>query len=229
MIYCIVVEDELASQEILLSRIRSLYPEILIKACFRHKDEVLQFLSKHHVDLIFLDNHIIGGFGIQVLQQVHLPSTEIIFTTAYTDYAIDALNYGATYYLLKPFNEQQFKMAVDRALQRISERKRILMIGARQNSLVNLDEVMYIKSDGVYSEFIMSDSTKVISSRNIGLFETRLSIHHFYRIHHSYIVNLDFVMTVEKGPKPVVYLKDGTTHLPVSQRKAKAFYDTFGI
>lgn len=229
MIHGLVVEDEVASQEVLLSHIKELYPEIQIKACIREKDEAVRYLKKNSVDIVFMDNHLLGGLGLQVLQEVSLSSTEVIFITAYTDYAIDALNYGATYYLLKPYKEQQFKSAVDRALQRVSERKRILMVGARQDSMVHLDEVMYVKSDGVYSEFIMQDKSRVICSKNIGTFEARLSLHHFYRIHHSIIVNVDYVATVEKGANPIVRLKDGVTELPVSQRKAKAFFETFGF
>jgi two-component system LytT family response regulator len=227
MIHCVVIEDEIASQEILTARLRSMYPEIQIDAMIGDKSEAVAYLKKNRVDLVFMDNHLVGGMGLQVLQESNLISTEVIFITAYSEYAIEALNNGATYYLLKPYNDSQFRESVDRALQRIGDRRRILMVGAKQDTMIHLDDVMYIESDGVYSVFHMVDGTKVISSRNLGVFESRLSPYNFYRIHHSVIVNVDHIATVEKGQNPSIRLKDGHTELSISQRKAKAFFDAF--
>jgi len=227
MIHCVIIEDEIASQEILTARLRTMYPEIQIDAMIGEKSEAVAYLKKNRVDLVFMDNHLIGGMGLQVLQESNLMNSEVIFITAYTEYAIEALNNGATYYLLKPYNDSQFRESVDRALQRIGDRRRILMVGAKQDTMIHLDDVMYIESDGVYSVFCMVDGTKVISSRNLGVFESRLSLYNFYRIHHSVIVNVDHIATVEKGQNPSIRLKDGKTELSISQRKAKAFFDAF--
>jgi len=229
MITCAIIDDEITSQEILISRVRALYPEIEIKAVIRDRPAAVSFLRSNRLDLVFLDNHLIGGQGLQVLKEAEMVNVEVIFVTAYTEYAMEALNNGATYYLLKPYTEDQFRIAVDRALQRISDRRRILMVGAKHDKMIHLDEVLYIESDGVYSIFHMLDSSKVISSKNMGMFETRLSSYHFYRIHNSTIVNMDFIDRVEKGSNPVVRLKDGKTELPISRRKAKAFFETFGF
>jgi len=227
MLRCAVIEDELASRDILLERIRIFYPELEIKTTIREKDEAVDFLNKNQMDLVFLDNHLIGGRGLQVLKEADPKNTEVIFVTAYTDYAMEALNSGATYYLLKPFSDAQFREAVDRALRRIANRRRILMVGVKQDTMIYLDDVMYIESDGVYSVFHMKDGSRIVSSKNLGIFEKRLSFYNFYRIHHSLIVNVDYIDIVEKGANPVVRLKDGITRLPVSQRKAKAFFEAF--
>lgn len=229
MIRCAVIEDEFASRDILLERIKIFYPELEIKSTIRGKEEAVEFLNKNPIDIVFMDNHLIGGLGLQVLKEANLKSTEVIFVTAYTEYAIEALNSGAAYYLLKPFSDAQFREAVDRALMRIGERRRILMVGAKQDTMIHLDDVMYIASDGVYSVFHMKDGMNIISSKNLGLFENRLSFYDFYRIHHSLIVNVDYIDIVEKGANPMVKLKDGATKLPISQRKAKAFFEAFGF
>jgi len=229
MITCAIIDDEIASQEILISRVRTLYPEIEVKAAIREKDAAVAYLKANRLDLVFMDNHLIGGQGLQVLQETGMVNVEVIFVTAYTNYAMEALNNGATYYLLKPYSEEQFRQAVDRALQRISDRRRILMVGAKQDTMIHLDEVAYIESDGVYSVFYLVDGSKVISSRNLGVFESRLSSYNFYRIHHSVIVNVDQIATVEKGPNPVVRLKGSRIEHPISRRKAKAFFETFGF
>jgi len=227
MIRCAVIEDELASRDILLERIGLFYPELEIKSTIREKDEAVDFLNKNHMDIVFLDNHLIGGSGLQVLKEADPKNTEVIFVTAYTDYAIEALNNGATYYLLKPFSDAQFREAVDRALRRIANRRRILIVGSKQNTIIHLDDVRYIESDGVYSVFHMKDESKIVSSKNLGMFENRLSFYNFYRIHHSVLVNVDYIEIVEKRPKLLVKLKNGVVSLPVSQRKAKAFFEAF--
>lgn len=229
MIRCAIIEDELASRDILIERLRTFYPELEIKATIREKVEAVEFLTKNKVDLVFMDNHLIGGLGVQVLKEADMKNMEVIFVTAYTDYALEALNYGAAYYLLKPFSDGQFREAVDRALRKISDRRRFLMVGTKQDTMIHLNEVNYIKSEGVYSVFHMKDGRKVISSKNLGLFESRLSFYNFYRIHHSLIVNVDEIACVEKGSNPMVKLKNGEIKLPVSQRKAKAFFETFGF
>jgi two-component system, LytTR family, response regulator len=229
MIQCALIEDELASRDILIERLRTFYPELEIKATIREKGEAVKFLTKNRVDLVFMDNHLIGGLGVQVLKEVEMKNMEVIFVTAYTDYALEALNHGATYYLLKPFSDTQFREAVDRALKKISERRRFLMVGTKQDTMIHLNEVNYIESEGVYSVFHMKDGSKVISSKNLGLFESRLSFYNFYRIHHSLIVNVDEIACVEKGVNPMVKLKNGAIKLPISQRKAKAFFETFGF
>jgi two-component system LytT family response regulator len=227
MIRCAIIEDELPSRDILVNLIKTFYPELEIKSAIREKGQAVNFLNKNQVDIVFMDNHLIGGMGLQVLDEADVKNTEIIFITAYTDYAVEALNNGATYYLLKPFSEAQFREAVDRALKRIGDRRRILMVGAKHDTMIHLDHVRYIESDGVYSVFHMNDGNRVISSKNLGVYESRLSFYNFYRIHHSLIVNVDYIDTVEKGSSPMVKLKDGTTRLPVSQRKAKAFFEAF--
>lgn len=229
MIRCAIIEDELASVEILMDRIKKYYPELYIQTALREKKESVDFLNKHKIDLIFMDNHLIGGFGMQVLKEVDTQGLEVIFVTAYTEYAIEALNYGATYYLLKPYSDNQFKEAIDRALIRIHDRRRILMIGAKQDTMIQLDDVLFIQSEGVYSVFHLKDGQKVISSKNLGVYENRLSSYNFFRIHHSLIVNIDYVAHVQKGSQPMLVLKDGITYLPVSHRKAKYFFKAFGF
>jgi two-component system LytT family response regulator len=84
---------------------------------------------------------------------------------------------------------------------------------------------MFIQSAGAYSVFTLSNKSTIMASKNLGYFEKRLPTDTFFRIHHSYIVNIKHVVKVKNGPAPLLVLADGVTILPVSQRKAKAVFD----
>jgi two-component system LytT family response regulator len=87
---------------------------------------------------------------------------------------------------------------------------------------------MYIESEGAYTFFVLSNKEKEISSRNLGSFEDKLPADRFFRIHHSYIVNINYIERVERGESLFVQLTDGETRLPISQRRSKAFFEHLG-
>ena len=120
MINCVIVEDELSGQMLLRERLARLFPEVSIVGLFDQPKQAIDFLESQKVDLVFLDNRLKGGYGLDVLQRFPEPEFEVIITTAYTEYAIDALNSGALYYLLKPFSEEDFMLAVELALKKIA-------------------------------------------------------------------------------------------------------------
>lgn len=231
MIRCLIVEDEKSSQELLLSRINKAFPEITVVGAMASVGEAVDFLKRNRVEILFLDNQIKGGMGLDILAQVpSCADSEVIFTTAYSEYAVEALNAGATHYLLKPYSEKEFEQAVHKAFSRIHLKKGSLVIGQQGSKrILSLDSLIYIKSEGAYTLFIMQDGSQETSSRNLGFFERRLPGERFFRIHHSYIVNLNFVAELERGESPNILLTDGETRLPVSQRRAKAFFERINM
>jgi two-component system LytT family response regulator len=100
MIKCVIVEDELPAQALLADKLKRLFPEIAIMCMFDYMQEAVNYLSHNKVDLVFLDNRLKGGFGLDVIEQTGHLDFEVIFATAYSEYAVDALNKGAIFYLL---------------------------------------------------------------------------------------------------------------------------------
>jgi two-component system LytT family response regulator len=223
MIKCVIVEDEPLAQALLADKLKRLFPEITIKCIIDNKQEAVTYLSHNKLDLVFLDNRLKGGFGLDVIEQtVHL-GFEVIFATAHSEYAMDALNKGAIFYLLKPFSEKDFSTAIEKAIRKINEKKMLLSID--NDTIVKLDDIMFIMSDGAYSVFTLLNKSTIMASKNLGYFDKRLPANSFFRIHHSIIVNIKHVIKVNNGRSPQLLLSDGVTYLSVSQRKAKAVFD----
>jgi two-component system LytT family response regulator len=225
MIKCVIVEDELPAQALLADKLKRLFPEIAIMCMFDYMQEAVDYLSHNKVDLVFLDNRLKGGFGLDVIEQTGHLDFEVIFATAYSEYAVDALNKGAIFYLLKPFSEEDFLTAIEKTIRKINEKKNLLSIGVGNDNIVRLDDIMFIQSSGAYSVFTLLNKNTITASRNLGYFEKRLPANSFFRIHHSIIVNIKHVIKVKNGRSPQLLLSDGVTCLSVSQRKAKAVLD----
>jgi two-component system LytT family response regulator len=225
MIKCVIVEDELPAQALLSDKLKRLFPEIAIQCMIDNKQEAVNYLSHNKVDLVFLDNRLKGGFGLDVIIQTANLDFEVIFATAYSEYAVDALNKGAIFYLLKPFSEEDFSTAIEKTIRKINEKKKYLNIGVGNENIIKLDDIMYIQSEGAYSVFTLLNKSTTMASKNLGYFEKRLPADTFFRIHHSFIVNIKHVVRVKNGPSPQLVLSDGITCLPVSQRKAKAVFE----
>jgi two-component system LytT family response regulator len=223
MIKCVIIEDELLAQALLADKLKRLFPEITIKCIIDNKQEAINYLNHNKVDLVLLDNRLKGGFGLDVIEQTGHLGFEVIFATAYAEYAVDALNKGAVFYLLKPFSENDFSTAIEKAIRKINEKKMLLSID--NDTIVKLDDIIFIQSSGAYSVFTMLDRSTMMASKNLGYFEKRLPANSFFRIHHSVIVNIKHVIKVKNGPSPRLLLSDGVTSLSVSQRKAKAVLD----
>ena len=224
MFKAVIIEDEPHSQQLLLSKVKSFFPEITILAIIDNKADAVSFLNKNKVDLLFLDNHLKGGLGLEVVKQTSRPELEVIYITAYTDYAVEALNHGATYYLLKPFSNDDFKAAVNKALQNTASKKQVQSIAIGNDKLLRLEEIHYILSQGAYTLFHLGPNGTALSSRNLGYYESRLPKEAFYRIHHSCIVNLNQIDRVERGTAPKVILKFEGTELEISTRKSRDFF-----
>lgn len=224
-IRCLIVEDEKSSQELLRWRMKELFPDIEVVRIIDNFLDAVDFLKKQRVDLVFLDNHIKGGTGLGMLSKVPDRDFEVIFSTAYSEYAIEALNNGAAYYLLKPFSKEEFVSAVNKALAKVARSSGLLVIGQGNKMAIHLDQLMYIQSDGAYTLFALNNNRTETSSRNLGYFERKLPSDRFFRIHHSTIVNIDYVGHLERGASPFVLLSDGETRLSVSQRRFKPFFD----
>lgn len=229
MIRCLIVEDEKSSQELLLSRLNKAFPEIAVVGIIASMGEAVDFLKRNKVEILFLDNQIKGGMGLDILTQVPRAGCEVIFTTAYSEYAVEALNLGGTHYLLKPYSEEEFIRAVHKAFSRIYQQTKIIAIGQTNKRIIALDELIYIRSEGAYTVFVLQDGSQETSSKNLGFFEDRLPIDRFFRIHNSFIVNVAFIAVLERGETPNILLADGKTRLPISQRRAKAFFEQINM
>lgn len=243
MIPVILVDDESRSIEVLSSIIKKHCPTINIMGEFTTIDSAYEFISKHEVQLVFLDVDMSPYTGFDLLKKFTKPHFEVIFVTAYDHYAIDAIRFSALYYLLKPVNVLELKEAIVRAeeriqrnelsdislLQKIGDKeniKRIVLNSQKSSEIVDLDEILYLEAENAYTFFHLINGHKIFCSKNLAEYEKMLTQKGFYRIHKSYIVNLAQIASIDKTHGMEIILKN-KTKLPLATRRKEQFLEVF--
>ena len=220
---CLIIEDEKASQDMLINKIKTHFPQINIKAIIDNAPEAISYISKHKLDLVFVDNHIKRGRGMDVINYFQNRNFAVIFSTAFSEYAVEALNNNASYYLLKPYSDNEFITAVEKTLESYTDFSKSIVIGSNKESIL-YQSIVYMKSEGAYTIFYLEGGKTIYTSKNIGYYEKHIPSWCFFRIHHSTIVNTSKIIDIIKNKGVSVLLKNGTS-LSVSNRKSKKFIE----
>ncbi|MBN1224605.1 MAG: response regulator transcription factor [Candidatus Aminicenantes bacterium] len=201
---CLVIDDEPKAVEILSDYIEKV-PNLECAAAFRDPLKAVNYIQNNPVDLLFLDINMPDLSGIQFLNALeHHPL--VIFTTAYSEYALDSYDYDAVDYLLKPIEFDRFLHAVNKAFRRYKERKKgraslrgdrgyIFIKSGKDYHKLDTRSILYIKGTGNYLTFITPH--KEIMTLLTMKEALEILPHHFHRIHKSYIINLDQVELID--------------------------------
>lgn len=231
----IIVEDEANSREILSNYLSKYCPDVSLVGEAESIDEAKKLLKKNKVDLVFLDVEMPFGTGFDFLDQLPERTFETVFVTAYDQYAIDALNNHAAYYLMKPINIDELIKAVD-YVKEIRQKEDTLVDRVLQPKLnkvegkitlpqqdgfqiLNVSDILYCKADDNYTEIYL-ENKKILVSKTLKYFEEALSDFTFARIHKSYLVNVNEVIKYKKGKGGSVVVSNGR-ELLVSAAKKK--------
>ncbi|HEX6223997.1 MAG TPA: LytTR family DNA-binding domain-containing protein, partial [Chryseolinea sp.] len=208
--------------------------------------EATQAVREHAPDVVFLDIQSQRETGFDLLTKLQEIDFEVIFTTAYTEYAIKAFKFSAIDYLLKPIDIEELKKAVARVEKRVSNNMtgrltqlvQNLKLGSNENykiALPTLDGLVFVKiSDILYCEAssnytqIFTTEEKYLVSKTLKEYDDLLSDHNFFRIHNSYLININSIKKYVKGEGGYVVLNNDIS-LDVSKRKKEAFLNKIGI
>lgn len=228
MIKCIIVEDEIAGQVLLKKKLNEFYPKVKVEGVFDNKNDTLNFLKENKdIDLIFLDIEIVGENSINILESIDTSKIETCIITAYQQYAVEALNNNASFYILKPIHDTLFRQGMDQILSRISERREDATILVTQNRItirLKVKEILYIESEGAYSN-IYTINQRFVTSKNLAYYEATLPTSKFYRVHNSFLINLNHIEGIEKEGRTGVINLTNDTEIPISQRKMSKFFE----
>lgn len=203
---CLIVDDEPVARDIIVNYCSHL-PLIHIVAVCGNALEAKKILLEQPIDIIFLDIHLPILDGISFLKVLKNPP-QIIFTTAFKEYAANAFDLEACDYLVKPFSFDRFIVAVDKAVERlmVSDKKTMQKIAKEENYLfvksegkifkINHDELLYAEAKGNYTKIVTTDRviTPNISFMN---FEKMLPPLLFIRVHRSFIINKSKIDHIE--------------------------------
>ncbi|MBB1149723.1 MULTISPECIES: LytTR family DNA-binding domain-containing protein [unclassified Myroides] len=230
-----ILEDEVA----ILKYILSLVVDIPYLQVVGYADSIAKAYPEiiaQQPDLILADIQLKDGSSFELLQRLNSPTTQLIFITAYSQYAIKALNLGALGYLVKPIDDLEFTQAIERCYQKktayLFEKaqiqvaqeqlqtpqlpKRLALKTFHYTQIVCIADIVYCQSDKGYTTFYLANGEKLMVSKVIKEYEDLLIPAQFIRCHQSYMVNTAYISK---------YYKDGYLELtnqasiPVSERK----------
>ena len=237
----IIVEDEANSREILTNYLAKYCPTVNLKGEAASIEEAKKLINDHTLDLVFLDVEMPFGTGFDLLDQLPDRTFETVFVTAYNQYAIDALNNHAAYYLMKPINIDELIKSVDYVAE-IRKKEDALedqVLNPNLNKvdgkitlpqqdgfqILNIADILYCKADDNYTEIYL-ENKKILVSKTLKYSEEALSKFAFARIHKSYLVNVNEVIKYRKGKGGSVVVSNGK-ELLVSASKKKDFLAYF--
>lgn len=240
-----IVDDELHCRENLGHLIQEYCPRLLVSGMASSVSEAKELLKNENPDVVFLDIRMPGGDGFQLLEQIDLSRTAVVFTTAHNEYAIRALKEGAIDYLEKPIDIQELEDCAQRLERRKETREQLpassvqqlLQLGNMKELdkttiptsdgflLVNSSDIVRLEASDSYTKIWMSDGTRHMSSKNIRVFEDRLNPLMFFRTHKSHIINTMYHLKAFSRRDGNVAIMSNGDAVPVSRRKLATFLE----
>lgn len=246
----IIIDDELSGREVLKKLVQLNCPEVAVVNTLNSIETGLHSIREDKPDLVFLDIQMPNASGFDLLNQLDKIDFEIIFVTAHDSFAVRAFKYAAVDYLLKPIKVTELIDAVNRAAERIRNNQnqdnvrfmlekvspvkkvflnnKILLPTLGGYNIIEVSEITYCKSESNYTRFHFTDGKNLVVSKTLKEFESILLENNFFRIHRSYIINLNCIAKYNKGKGGEVVMKDGAV-LEVSREKKDEFLKLFSI
>ncbi len=237
MIRAIIIDDESKARSALKQELAFNCPEIELIGEADSVQSAVELIKTVTPDLLFLDIQLSDGLGFHILEQIDVEEVAVIFTTAYSEYALKAFKTNAIDYLLKPISGEDLRNGVAKAIEnrkfdqgkqlellieqlnlRTGQPNKIVLKDIHKTYFVKTDEILYCEAEGIYTKFVLEDNITILVSKNLKEYESILEPMGFLRTHHSFLVNMGKIKVFDKADGGTLVLDNGK-HIPVSQRK----------
>lgn len=246
MINAILVDDEPRNIRILKNLLEEFCPQVKVAGEAESSEAAIALIRSNQPDLVFLDIEMPFGNAFDLLDKLMPVNFQVIFVTAFDNYALKAFRYCALDYLLKPVDIDDLKTAVQKVLERVKEKdmdqkldiflknikggkSSLQKIGLPTNDglfFTNVENIIRCEASGSYTIIYLADKQKFVVSKSLKEYEDMLPEKDFCRIHHSHIVNLAYVKKYFKGRGGYIEMQDHTS-IEVSTRKRDEFLSKF--
>ena len=242
----IIADDEQNSRDLIERYVEKYCTNLdVISKAVDAKDAIAQ-IKKFKPDLVFLDVEMPFGNAFDVLEQTEELDYQTIFITAYSDYAIKALNYSAAYYILKPISIDELVTAVEKVQgmaqeDNFTELKKVLQSNLVSDSIerivlpnqsgfeiIDANQIIRIAGNGNYSDIYLADGKKKTISKTLKFFEKLEENKNIIRVHKSHIVNTNYIAAYKKGRGGVLVMVD-QSEVEVSARLKATLLAVLGI
>jgi two-component system LytT family response regulator len=251
MVKAILIDDEKNSRDVLRQLISRYCPQIQVIAEADGYHSARLVLEQSRPDVIFLDVQMPDGSGFQLLESLNNIDFEIVFTTAFDQYAIQAIKYSALDYLLKPIDLEELRLTVDKIIKvrqfpsvnkkvevllqslKFPEKfpNRVILHTSDTIHVVDSESIIHCESDDYYTRFYFNDKSTLLVSKTLKEVEELLNPHSFVRVHKSHLVNIQYIRGYNRIEGGVLLLSDGS-RISVSRRKREhimELLERFGI
>jgi two-component system, LytTR family, response regulator len=244
LLKAILIDDEKHCLDTLSRDLSDHCPDIQVIERFEDPQNALRWLRENQPDLVFLDVQMPGLDGFQLLEALHPVSFSVVFTTAYSQFAIQALRVSAVDYLVKPVDKEELKEAVGRVLKirdvafeharveallgnlkKSNPMARVALPTGEGFELTLINNIVYCEAEGNFSYIFLQDGRRLFVSRSLKDMEALLEGFSFCRVHHSYLINLGHVVRYLRGDGGEVEVSLGR-RLPVSKGRKRQFLDS---
>ena len=242
MISVVIVDDELSAIESLVWELKHFSSDISVVAQFSNPNEALDYLSSNSPDCLFLDIQMPTMDGFQFLNKLTSRNFAVVITTAYNEYAIKALKHEAIDYLLKPIDSDDLKDTIKKvkkfkskqtselnfelAFKQFNERfnkKKVTINTDGKLIFIDADDILLVSGDGNYSTIELSNNQKIVVTKKLKEVNSLLPQDHFFRIHNSYIINLNHLKEFIKSDGYVVLTNN--KKIPVARQRKSDFLE----
>lgn len=238
MIKAVLIDDERNAREALEWQLQTYCPHVSVAASCSGANEGIAAIKRHLPQLLFLDIEMPLKNGFEVLQHFPDPFFDVIFTTAYSQFALKAFKFAALDYLLKPVDAEDLIAAVQRYEKKqvpgdVKQQLELLMHQFKQPAslpekvsfatsdaihFINPATIVYCESSSNYTTLHFKDQSKMVVTKTLKEVEEVMVYYHFYRIHHSYLINLLEVSRYIKADGGSIEMTEGA-RLPVSRQR----------
>ena len=228
----LIVEDEIDARKVLVYLTKQFFPEFEIIGESGRVDISKELIKQHKPDLLFLDVQLEDGTGIDLLQDCSMLGFYTIITTAYSNFAIDAIKYSVIDYLLKPIVPDEFQKSVEKVIKQKQieieikqlkdavdnnkeKEEKIIIHTSERTFVIPVKDIIRMEADGAYTKIITTEKN-IIVSKNIKHYQEILPEDTFVRTHQSHLVNKDYVLEMTKSGDLLLSNKE---IIPVAFRK----------
>jgi two-component system LytT family response regulator len=231
----LIIDDEINGAEALQVLVQEYCKEVSVTAIETHPQRAIELIETTQPDFIFLDIEMPEMNGFELLSDISTPLPKVIFTTAYSEYAVKAFRYNAIDYLLKPVIAEELISAVNKCKEKIQHKHRPVAAHAvdsifiqENNSVlpISIHQIITLQADSNYTRLCLMGGQKILSAKTLKEYEELLPKEYFYRVHKTHIVNMLYIEKYMRGENAYLIMKDQST-IEVSRRKKSDFLLNF--
>lgn len=244
----IIVDDENHSRETLKNLIEEFCINVEVLASVNSVQKALIEIPRLKPDVVFLDIELQTGTGFDILEQLDTINFEVIFTTAFEQYAIKAVKFSSLDYLLKPIDLEELQKAVEKAKKAkdknvYNKQLEMLLFNLKQNhsgltklclstaegfEFIEVDEILYCKAEGSYTSFKLKNNESLLVSKHLKEYENLLKDQKFMRVHNSFLINLKEVKKYYKSDGGYI-LMNNNDPVSISRNKKDQFFEAMNF